>query len=131
MQIREIVLEDYEKLVPFWRENYFVNEHDSLPRFILFLQKNPSLSIIAEEGGVIAGTALGSYDGRRGYLQKVVVGKDFQRKGLGKELVQKMLAKLKAAGVSYIPMNVEKDSVAFYEKCGFKVTSQVPMNIDL
>ena len=69
---------------------------DSLDRFKLFLDKNPKLSFLAEVNGNIAGTALGSFDGRRGYLQKVVVDKVFRRQGFGqvnKNLIGKRLEK--------------------------------------
>lgn len=72
MLIRTITIDDYEKLFPFWKNNYFVSEMDNKEHFVLFLEKNPNLSVLAEENGNIVGTALGSYDGRRGYLQKVV-----------------------------------------------------------
>lgn len=131
MKLRKITLEDYDKLIPFWRENYFVNEHDSLEKFVLFLEKNPHFSMLAEENGKIVGTALGAFDGRRGYLQKVVVEKNYRRKGLGQKLVKKVMKNLQSAGVTYIPMNVEKAAVSFYEKCGFKKTTQIPMNIEM
>lgn len=131
MTFRGIDIQDYEKLIPFWKENYFVNEMDSRERFKLFLEKNPNLSILAEDDGVIVGTALGSFDGRRGYLQKVVVDKKLRKKGLGQQLVKKVIAKLQTLGTIFIPINVEQEFVHFYENCGFKKTTQVPMNIKL
>lgn len=131
MTFRGIDIQDYEKLIPFWKENYFVNEMDSYERFKLFLEKNPNLGILAEDDGVIVGTALGSFDGRRGYLQKVVVDKKLRKKGLGQQLVKKVIAKLQTLGTIYIPINVEQEFVHFYENCGFKKTTQVPMNINL
>jgi len=74
MTFRIITIEDYKKLVPFWQENYFVNEMDNRERFQLFLDKNPDLSILAEEDGKIVGTALGSFDGRRGILENKGLG---------------------------------------------------------
>ncbi len=131
MTFREIDIQDFERLIPFWKENYFVNEMDSYGRFKLFLEKNPSLGILAEDDGVIVGTALGSFDGRRGYLQKVVVDKKLRKKGLGQQLVKKVIAKLQTLGTIYIPINVEQEFVHFYENCGFKKTTQIPMNINL
>lgn len=131
MTFREIQIEDYERLVPFWKENYFVSEMDSKDRFKLFLERNPNLSILAEDNGNIAGSALGSFDGRRGYLQKVVVDKAFRKQGLGKQLVKRVIEKLKALHATYIPVSVEKDLVNFYEQCGFKKTDQVSMNINI
>ncbi|MBI4096862.1 MAG: GNAT family N-acetyltransferase [Candidatus Levybacteria bacterium] len=131
MSFRDITIEDYSMLVPFWKENYFVNEHDSFERFKLFLEKNPGLSLLAEDNGNIVGTVLGSYDGRRGYIQKLVVDKAHRRKGLGQELVRRVIKKLQTVGVTYIPITVEKNLLPFYEKCGFRVTEQIALNINI
>lgn len=129
MVIRIITIENHEKLIPFWKRNYFVNELDEYEPFKLFLEKNPSLSFLAEDKGEILGTVLGSFDGRRGYIQKLVVSKDQRKKGLGKQLIGKVVSQLHAVGALYIPINAEEGLVSFYEKCGFKKTKQVPMSI--
>lgn len=131
MKVRTIVLHDYPNLVSFWKENYFVNEVDNIDRFKIFLDKNPGLSVLMEDKGVIIGTVLGSFDGRRGYLQKVVTDKNTRHKGVGKQLVGEVIKRLRALGVLYIPLSVEEKTVTFYEKCGFKKTKQVPMNVNL
>ena len=131
MTVREITISDYENLVSFWEKNYFVSEMDSHDRLELFLNKNPDLSILAEENGIILGTALGSFDGRRGYLQKVVVDKNFRKQGLGQELVENVVDKLKNLGAVYIPIAIEQEYVSFYENRGFKKSSQVPMGLDI
>lgn len=131
MNLRSIVPEDYQKLIDFWRENYFVKGIDSYDRFKLFLKKNPELSVLMETDDQIIGTALGSFDGRRGYIQKLVVKKDFQRKGIGKQLVKEVMKRLKSLGVVYVPINCEVENESFYEKCGFKKTKQVTMSMDL
>ena len=129
MNYRQIKLSDYENLVSFWKENYFVNEVDDLDRFKLFLEKNPGLSLLAEDDGKIIGTVLGSFDGRRGYIQKLVVEKNYRKKGIGELLINKIIEKLRKVGVLYIPISVEEERISFYEKCGFKKTKQIPMNI--
>ncbi|HSW88318.1 MAG TPA: GNAT family N-acetyltransferase [Candidatus Saccharimonadales bacterium] len=131
MTFREITIADYEKLIPFWKEHYFFNEMDSKDRFQLFLEKNAGLSFLAEENDEIVGTVLGSFDGRRGYLQKLVVDKAKRKHGVGKKLVEQVLEKLKTLRCTYIPLAVEKELVYFYQTCGFEITKQVPMNIEI
>ena len=120
---------DYPRLIPFWKTNYFVNEMDTPERFKIFLQKNPDLSIVMENKGTIIGTALGSYDGRRGYIQKVVTAKEFRKQGIGKQLVLEVIKRLRAVGVLYIPLAEDPSLVPFYTECGFTKTNQVPMNV--
>lgn len=131
MQIRTIAIDDYEKLLPFWKNNYFVSEMDNKEHFVLFLEKNPNLSILAEEEGKVVGTALGSYDGRRGYLQKVVTRNEVRKKRIGKQLVEEVIKRLKEAGALYVPISVEEELMSFYEKCGFVKKDSTSMSIDL
>jgi len=129
MVIKEITIDHYDRLISFWKDNYFVSEMDNRDRFNLFLDKNPNLSIFAEDNGEIVGTALGSFDGRRGYIQKVVTKKDLRQRGIGKQLTEDLLQRLKALGVIYIPIAVEMETTSFYEKCGFKISDSTAMNI--
>jgi ribosomal protein S18 acetylase RimI-like enzyme len=129
MNTRAIQIADHKKLLPFWKENYFVNELDEYEPFLVFLEKNPNLSFLAEENGEIVGTVLGSFDGRRGYIQKLVVRKNGRNQGLGRNLIKTVVSKLRAVGALYIPINAEEELTLFYEKCGFAKTSQVPMSI--
>jgi GNAT superfamily N-acetyltransferase len=131
MILREITINDYDNLISFWKKNYFVSEMDSFDRFKIFLEKNQDLSILVEDGKKIVGTVLGSFDGRRGYLQKVVTDKNYRRKGIAKQLIQKVIEKLKDVGTIYVPINVSDELISFYLKCGFKKTDQVSMSIDL
>ncbi len=129
MKLREIILSDYQNLIPFWKENYFVTDMDNAERFKLFLEKNPHLSILIEDNGQIKGTALGSFDGRRGYIQKVVTSKESREKGIGKQLVEELVKRLRQLGALYIPIAVEDKNIIFYQKCGFKKTNQTSMSL--
>lgn len=131
MIIRDLSIRDYDELTRFWRVNYFVGEIDSVDKLKTFLEKNPKLSVVAIDGAKIVGTALGSFDGRRGYLQKLVVAKDYRGKGLGRKLVDEIIKRLRSAGATYIPIAVEESLVPFYTECGFKKTNQIPMNLNL
>ncbi len=127
MQLRDIDLADYPKLISFWKEHYFVSEMDNEERFKLFLEKNPHLSVLMEDDNEIIGTALGSFDGRRGYIQKVVTNTKLRGKGIGKQLVDEVIKRLHTLGTLYIPIAVEEKNIIFYERCGFKKTDQIAM----
>ncbi len=129
MILRHITLKDYRKLIGFWKDNYFVNELDDLKPFKMFMKKNPKMSFLVEEKGKILGTVLGSFDGRRGYIQKLVVSKSQRGKGIGKQLINSAVKKLESLGALYIPVSCEIGNLPFYEKNGFKKTDQVTMSI--
>lgn len=127
MSIRNITIEDYPQLIAFWKENYLLTPLDVFERVKLFLEKNPGLSFLAEDNEEIVGTVLGSFDGRRGSLQKLVVSKASRGKGIGKKLVMHAIKSLQEAGAIDIRFNTAEDMVAFYEKCGFKKDSRPSM----
>ena len=131
MKLRTLNLDDHKKLISFWKENYFVTEMDNVSHLQLFLEKNPDLSVLIEENGEILGTALGSYDGRRGYIQKVVTSKNHRNHGIGKRVVLDVIKRLKSIGALYIPISVENELVSFYEKCGFVRKDSKSMSLDL
>lgn len=131
MTIRTIKPEDHEALYAFWKNEYFVTDMDTKERFKLFLEKNSDLSVLAENNGIITGTALGSYDGRRGYLQKVVITKHARKQGIGRQLVTEVISRLTSAGAISIPISVDEKNVAFYTKCGFTSLDSVSMSMDL
>ncbi len=125
MKLKTIKLDDYQRLISFWETHYIVRGIDSFKYFKLFLEKNPGLSLLVEENGEIIGTALGSFDSRRGYIQKLVVHKDYRSKGIGKQLVNRVVKKLQAVGALYIPISCEEGNGPFYKKCGFTKTGQI------
>jgi len=128
MTIRTITINDHASLIPFWKEHYFYSAMDELPFFTLFLDKNPNLSYVAEDAGEIVGTVLGSFDGRRGYIQKLVVHKGKRKQGIGQKLLETVIQKLISIGVTYIPIASEPENIAFYEKMNFKQASGTAMN---
>jgi N-acetylglutamate synthase len=127
MIIREITTADYNTLLPFWEKFHCVNAMDTKDRFELFLKKNPGLSILVEEEGRVIGTAMGSFDGRRGYINKLAIDDAYRHKGIGKTLVTNIVEKLKSLGATYIPVSVNKNTAHFYQSCGFKIAKQVSM----
>jgi len=129
MTIREMSIADYDSLIPFWKANYFVSKLDDINHFRMFLEKNPKLSLLAKEDKKIVGAILGSFDGRRGYIQKLVVDKNYRKMKIGKRLVDEVIKRLRTFGALYIPISVEEELVPFYEKCSFKKTKQIPMSI--
>jgi ribosomal protein S18 acetylase RimI-like enzyme len=131
MQIRTITLSDHPNLVAFWTENYIVTETDSHAHFSLFLEKNPELSVLMEEEGRILGTVLGSYDGRRGYLQKVVTHKERRNQGIGRQLVTDVINRLRKTGAFFIPITVDTDVMPFYESLGFVRQEKTAMTLEL
>ena len=63
-----------------------VREADSKYAIKNYLLRNPKLNFIAQEDDVIIACVMCGHDGRRGYLQHLVVQPKFRKKGIGKIL---------------------------------------------
>jgi len=82
----------------------------------------PSLDPAAIEDAVI-GCAMSGHDGRRGYLQHVVVLPAFRRRGIANALVERTLAALEALDIRKSHLEVlctNVDGAAYWESRGWQ-----------
>ena len=87
----------------------------------------------------IVGTAMGGYDGHRGWLYRLAVAPDRRRRGIGEALTRAVIAALREAGCRKLNLQIaadaqgrdEKGLVAFYERQGFAVEPRISMGLSL
>jgi ribosomal protein S18 acetylase RimI-like enzyme len=82
------------------------------------LLRDPDLFLVAEAGGRLIGTVIGSFDGRRGLIYHLAVEAAFRQRGVGSLLMQEVERRLKARGClkCYLMVAVDNDSaMRFYE----------------
>jgi putative acetyltransferase len=99
--IRHFRVEDYDAVVALWRrtEGVGLNESDTRPAIAAYLRRNPRFSFVAEKDGRIVGAVLCGHEGRRGYLYHLAVAKRYRQRGIGRQLVNACLAKLRKARI--------------------------------
>jgi len=89
-----------------------------------FLGLATAEGLVAEEDGTIAGFAIGYLSGRRiGHVVTLDVRPARRRGGLGKLLLEELLARLARAGACEGRLEVSTENggaIAFYEKLGFQ-----------
>jgi len=109
MKIRKMKEEDYERLIELWERSglyYKPDGRDSREHILKELKANPDLFLFAEDNGKIVGSVLATYDGRKGWLNRVAVDPEFQGKGLGKKLCLKAERVLRKRGCMIFAMQV-------------------------
>lgn len=130
MNYRPMTESDLSQVIEFWKNNYELSKRDTVERLKIFLQKNKDLSTVAvDDRGNIVGTVLASYDGRKGYIQKMAVSESLRGQGYGETLLKNTVEKLKQNGGLDIRVNCSQKLVPFYEKCGFEVKNVVSLQI--
>lgn len=131
-QIREMVIEDYEALIVLFRETpgITVRDADSQDATSAYLKRNPGLSFVAIVDEKIVGCVMSGHDGRRGYLQHLIVTPEFRKLGIGKALYSACLSALQDIGIYKTHLFVQKTNTSgemFWKKQGCVFRDEVLM----
>jgi ribosomal protein S18 acetylase RimI-like enzyme len=105
-----------------WRTLGFSSTGDDDESLDRLAVRNPGLVLVARQGDLVVATALGAWDGRRGWLYHVGVAADHRREGLGRRLVHEVERKLRQLGcpkVNLIVRDQDRDAGAFWEALGY------------
>lgn len=123
--IREMRAEDYHALVSLWEASglpYRPDGRDRLEAISRELEGPCSVFLVAEVDGKVVAGVLGTHDGRKGWINRLVVAPKYQRKGIGKALVWEIEERLDAMGIEIIACQVEdwnRESMAFFKRIGY------------
>ena len=124
--VRNMTIEDYEQVYALWMQikGFAMRSVDDSKEGVeRFLQRNPGISVVAEEDGKIVGAILCGHDGRRGCLYHVCVAEDYRLRGIGKEMVvycMEALRKEKISKVSLIAFTENDIGNAFWKEIGWR-----------
>ena len=112
MKIREINIGDHNSLIELFENTpgVTVREADSREATEIYLQRNPGLNFIAEMDNKIIGCVMCGHDGRRGYLQHLVVRLEYRDQGLGRKLFSLCIDALGKMGINKTHIFVFKDN---------------------
>lgn len=94
------------------------------------LSVQPELFLVALDGEAVVGTAMGGYDGHRGWLHAVAVAPTHRRRGIAALLIREAERRIAAMGCAKLNLQVRvgnDEAVALYEALGFAVEERVSM----
>lgn len=123
--IREMKPEDFQSVHDLWMtiKGFGIRSVDDSKEGVeRFLHRNPGLSVVAEEDGLIVGCILCGHDGRRGCLYHVCVREGYRMKGIGKSMVVHCMERLKEEKinkVSLIAFTQNDIGNAFWKEIGW------------
>lgn len=124
VHIRELGMADHDRLLALMKATpgITVRSADGRGAIERYLARNPGLSFVAQSGGELVGCALAGHDGRRGYLQHVIVAPGFRRNGIGRALVTRCVAALEEQGIRKMHLDIMAGNEAvmpFWERLGW------------
>lgn len=128
--IRPMRLSDYDAMISLWQTTPGVRliAADSKLSIGRFLKRNPGFSFVALVNGAIKATAMAGHDGRRGLLYHVAVDVSCRRMGLASQLVNRCMAKLRAAKIDKVQLLVVRGNrlgEAFWKASGWELRKDV------
>ena len=132
MEIRSFEESDEPAVAALWGAAFGYQVAHNAPDAVVRkkLAAAEGLFFVAVADGRVAGTAMGGYDGHRGWLYTVAVDPRLRRRGVGTALVRRVEAELASRGCANVNLQVRADNaavVAFYERLGYRVEPRVSM----
>lgn len=131
LEIRRYQNADETVVIQLWRDCCLVVPHNDPQRDIaLKMQMQPDLFLVGVLEAQIVASLMAGYDGHRGWLNYLAVAPDYQRQGIGRQMVQAATAKLAALGCPKINLQIRTSNlevVAFYQSLGFTLDDVVSM----
>jgi ribosomal protein S18 acetylase RimI-like enzyme len=122
IEIRDFEPTDGQALRALWRSVGFRLIGDDDPGLARFAERNPGLFLVAVDAGEVVGSAMGAWDGRRGWLYHVATVPGRRRFGLASRLVDLIEARLRSLGCPRASVIVEasnEDALAFWRARGY------------
>lgn len=124
MEIRPFSIEDEKAVIAIWQKCILVrpsnHPHSDIQRK---MKVNPELFLVGTLGAKIIATAMGGYEGHRGWVNYLAVDPAFRQKGFGRQLMAEIEKRLLALGCPKINLQVRADNtpaLEFYSRIGYK-----------
>ncbi len=131
MLIRPYSTKDEDTVVALWVKCNLTRAWNNPQRDIARkLKVNPEWFLVGEIDGHVVATAMGGYEGHRGWVNYLAVDPEYQKRGLGRRMMNAIEEKLKAAGCPKINLQVRRgndDALAFYARIGYKTDDVVSL----
>ena len=124
--IRQFKPEDYDRIISLWNTAnlpFRPKGRDSYEKISRQVRNGITVFLVAELDGKIVGTVLGTHDGRKGWINRLVVDTQFRRKNIAKQLVSEAEKWFEENGLDVFACVIEGENTASMEafkKLGYK-----------
>ncbi|MEI7430953.1 MAG: GNAT family N-acetyltransferase [Betaproteobacteria bacterium] len=128
--LRAMTIDDYDLVIALMKQSPGVTfrDADSRESTARYLERNRGLSFVAMVDEQIIGCIMAGHDGRRGYLQHLVVHPMQRKQGIAKFLIENCLLQLEQLGIHKFHIDVLNENqagIAFWESQGWKLRSDI------
>jgi ribosomal protein S18 acetylase RimI-like enzyme len=125
MVIRAATTDDGARLVALWAAAGLLFRAEHVDRELTaVLARDPDLVLIEQdETGALTGAVFGTFDGRRGWVNRLATRPDQQGRGIATRLLAELERRLLAKGCAKINLLIEPHNAAvasFYSRHGYQ-----------
>ena len=129
LTIRTATADDVDAILALWRSGGVDHDeaHDR-DEIVTKLGYDGDLFLVAERGGVIVGSVMGTYDGHRGRVKRAVVDPGQQGTGLGRVIMAELESRFVGRGITELRLEVWADNTngqAFWSHLGWEHLSDI------
>lgn len=114
MRVEEFKLQNHEENYCLWREAGLpLGLSDPHKEVARFLERNLYTCLVGrdEDSSIIVAVCLGGFDGRRGFVHRMAVAPEHQKKGFGKQILEAVMERFKRQGLVKVHLLVETRNV--------------------
>ena len=131
MNIRPFSTKDTKPVIELWNKCDLIRPWNNPELDIQRkLKVNPELFLVGISDGKIIATAMGGYEGHRGWVNYLAVDPVYQKKGFGRQLMDEIEKRLLVLGCPKINLQVRNGNTSaldFYNRIGYKTDSVISM----
>lgn len=131
MRIRQYEARDEASVIALWEECGLTRPwNDPRKDIARKLKVDPELFVVAHRDDDVIATAMGGYEGHRGWINYLAVRPDSQRMGVGRALMTHLEQKLRERGCPKINIQIRASNLAatgFYNALGYVSDEVVSM----
>ena len=126
VRVQPLTPSDYDALVSLWAHaglEFRPNGRDSKLSITIQMSRDPELFLGAFLNGRLVGSLIATFDGRRGWINRLATLPEIRRQGAAKQLISTAENLLRQRGALIIGAHVEDEnaaSIQLFESCGFK-----------
>lgn len=130
IKLRELNKEDYNsfiKVLSNLTKVGDISEREFIERLNLIKEKKDYIILVAEKDNKVVGSGTLFIEYKfihslalKAHIEDIVVDKEYQGHGIGKQIVKKLIEIAKEKKCYKIGLCTAKETVPFYEKCGFE-----------
>lgn len=129
VNVRDFTLDDWDVVTSIWEaaEGMTAPSREEVERK---LDRDPQLFVVAEDGTAVIGVAMGTFDGRRGFIFRLAVAPDHRGRGIGSALVSELERRFADMGVTKVRVLVfrtNETARSFWEAQGYEAAEDVMM----